>query len=658
VGVGRGGGRARRSPEGLDAELLAGLRAMGEASDERALAGHLLDAALRAAGADGGEVLLADDGDGIPAAARGTRPPDGEIVRGLTAGGRNLGRLRVWGGTPGPSGLAALELLTVHGAQALAAARHERLERERAEREGRLEAVEAGQIGAPGSTAEALVAVTVAAGTLLDAPAAAVLIGDGGAVRAVAVQGAEGGPGAEDLAGLVTGSTLAAVERGTPWAGRVAPAGPRAEGLTHAALAALRWRGEGYGVLCALGDAAVARPGAVALLEGWARRAAPVLGATRLREEVRELSTVDPLTRLNNDRYFAERLEQEVNRAVRQRRPLSLMVLGLDGLAEVRARGEGRAADRRLLALAEHLARHRRTMDVACRLPGDEVAVILPDAQGLAAFLVAERLRSSLAAADGAERRTLSIGVASFPDQSSSGEALAADAARALAWARRHGGDRAFLYDREVAESLEAEERERRATDEAFLTTVYALAAAVDARDPTTRHHSRSVARVAALLARQLGLSAPRAEEVRLAGLLHDVGKIGVSDHVLRKPGPLSDEEWVEMREHPAIGHRILSGTRLEVIRPWVLHHHERVDGAGYPHGLIGTEIPFESRIIAVADALDTMLGDRPYRAALEPQDAMAELDRCSGTQFDAAVVEALRKLIERGVPGVVPRRA
>ena len=89
-----------------------------------------------------------------------------------------------------------------------------------------------------------------------------------------------------------------------------------------------------------------------------------------------------------------------------------------------------------------------------------------------------------------------------------------------------------------------------------------------------------------------------------------------------------------------------------------MLHHHERVDGAGYPHGLIGTEIPFESRIIAVADALDTMLGDRPYRAALEPQDALAELDRCSGTQFDAAVVEALRKLIERGVPGVVPRRA
>ena len=160
---------------------------------------------------------------------------------------------------------------------------------------------------------------------------------------------------------------------------------------------------------------------------------------------------------------------------------------------------------------------------------------------------------------------------------------------------------------------------------------------------------------MAALLAEEVGLEGARVEDVRLAGLLHDVGKIGVSDELIVRAGPLSAEEWVEMRQHPEIGHRMLSGTRLRDVREWVLHHHERLDGAGYPTGLVGEQIPLESKLVAVSNALDTMTHDRPYRLALSFEDAMREITAGVGTQFDPVVVDALNRLIERGVSGIRP---
>jgi putative nucleotidyltransferase with HDIG domain len=175
------------------------------------------------------------------------------------------------------------------------------------------------------------------------------------------------------------------------------------------------------------------------------------------------------------------------------------------------------------------------------------------------------------------------------------------------------------------------------------------LAETLDLRDVSTARHSQTVGRYAEGIARELGLSGERVERIRAAGVLHDVGKLGVADAVLQKPGPLTDEEWADMRRHPELGARILDHANLRDISGWVLAHHERLDGHGYPQGLAGEAIPLEARILAVADAYEAMTADRPYRAALGHDAARAELRACCGTQFDPAVVDAFLAVLTRG---------
>ncbi|MGH2968593.1 MAG: HD-GYP domain-containing protein, partial [Solirubrobacteraceae bacterium] len=138
-----------------------------------------------------------------------------------------------------------------------------------------------------------------------------------------------------------------------------------------------------------------------------------------------------------------------------------------------------------------------------------------------------------------------------------------------------------------------------------------------------------------------LGLAPKRVERLHAAGVLHDLGKLGVADAILHKPGAPDEPEWREIRRHPEIGARILEHAGLRDIAGWVRAHHERIDGRGYPHALSADEIPLEARILAVADAYEAMIADRPYRAGMAAEDARAELLRCAGTQFDREVVEA-----------------
>jgi hypothetical protein len=170
------------------------------------------------------------------------------------------------------------------------------------------------------------------------------------------------------------------------------------------------------------------------------------------------------------------------------------------------------------------------------------------------------------------------------------------------------------------------------------------LGNAIDAKDAHTRSHSEEVALAAFLLARAMGFSPTDADRVHVAGHLHDIGKIGVPDAVLLKAGTLTPEEWEHMRAHPVIGARIVSPVADladEGVAAMILHHHERWDGRGYPHGLRGEAIPLGARIIALADSLSAMLQHRPYRPAMHFEQAEAELLRCSGSQFDPAVVQA-----------------
>jgi diguanylate cyclase (GGDEF)-like protein len=173
------------------------------------------------------------------------------------------------------------------------------------------------------------------------------------------------------------------------------------------------------------------------------------------------------------------------------------------------------------------------------------------------------------------------------------------------------------------------------------LAAMLLLAEALDMRDPSTARHSYTVGRYARATAVALGLAPDRVDRIHAAGVLHDLGKVGIADAILHKPGPLTDTEWVEMKRHPGIGAQILSHAGMHDIAGWVGAHHERIDGAGYPDGLIGEHISLEARILAVADAYEAMISERCYRPGMPEAAARDELVRCAGTQFDPVVVNA-----------------
>jgi putative nucleotidyltransferase with HDIG domain len=172
------------------------------------------------------------------------------------------------------------------------------------------------------------------------------------------------------------------------------------------------------------------------------------------------------------------------------------------------------------------------------------------------------------------------------------------------------------------------------------------LSGAIEARDAYTRGHSTRVTAIAEAVARALGWSEERLASLRVGGPLHDIGKLTVSDEVLRKEGRLDTSELEQIREHPKVGAKIL--LRMSAFRealPYVLYHHERWDGSGYPSGRSGEEIPLEARVLAIADAFDAMTSDRPYRRALTHEEAVAEVERCAGTQFDPEIARVFLEL-------------
>ena len=364
-----------------------------------------------------------------------------------------------------------------------------------------------------------------------------------------------------------------------------------------------------------------------------------------------DAARTDPLTGLLNRRALEELFELELGRSRRTGRQLSIILGDLDGFKAVNDRLGHQAGDTALQTLAGELGRWKRRIDMAARLGGEEFALLLPETDGRAAFLVAERLRRAThrTFADGPLPLTISFGVATFPDHGDDADILLRAADRALYAAKDLGKDRSVIY---------SDELERRMTEtggdnehdlgELRLTAVINLAEALDIRDTGSADHAYAVGYYAQLMAEELRFDAGRAERVRLAGVLHDVGKVGITNGVSAKPGPLDDAEWREMRTHPEIAARVLARSEFEDLREWILHHHERVDGGGYPSGLEGDAIPLESRILAIADAYEAMTADRVYRPALGHQAARVELVAGSGAQFDGQVVDAFLSALDR----------
>jgi diguanylate cyclase (GGDEF)-like protein/putative nucleotidyltransferase with HDIG domain len=396
-----------------------------------------------------------------------------------------------------------------------------------------------------------------------------------------------------------------------------------------------------------VGTLAPILPTACALvLAGFAMHQRKRISALRAR--IADANRTDPLTGLINRRAFEEALELELERATRAERPLSVIVGDIDGFRWVNEQHGHAAGDAALQSVAGNAIKWKRRIDVAARVGGEEFALLLPETDERGAFIVAERLRRAThrSFAETTVGLKFSFGVATAPGHGADGVALLRAADHAVAAAKDLGGDRTVIYSDEVARALE---HEGDAGGELQLATVIALAEALDIRDTGTGEHSHTVARYAEMMARELGLDEEHVERVRLAGVLHDIGKIGIPDRVLTKPGPLDASEWQEMYTHPEIGARLLSRPEFADLREWILAHHERPDGLGYPRALGSDGIPLEARILAVADAFEAMTADRCYRPALGQEAARAELEAGAGTQFDADVVAALLRALDKG---------
>jgi diguanylate cyclase (GGDEF)-like protein len=376
----------------------------------------------------------------------------------------------------------------------------------------------------------------------------------------------------------------------------------------------------------------------------------------RLTVQLSEAASSDPLTGLLSRRAFEELLDRELQHAHGTGHPLSVIVGDVDWLGLVNARHGHHTGDAVLQMVARDMQKWKRRIDAAARIGGEEFALLLPETDEGGAFLVAERLRRAAhrTFADDPLPVTISFGVASYPDHGREPGAILTAASSAMAAAKDMGKDRSMIFSSEIARVLAA----RPGPDHAGLqlATVIGLAEALDIRDTGTTGHSHTVGRLCELTAKRLGLPPERVERVGLAGVLHDVGKIGVSDRLLTKPGPLDTDEWQQIRTHPEIAARLLADPELDDLRSWILAHHERPDGEGYPAGLSGDEIPLEAHIVAVADAYEAMTADRPYRTALGQEAAREELEAGAGSQFDAEVVSALLDVLAGEGAASLPR--
>jgi len=367
-----------------------------------------------------------------------------------------------------------------------------------------------------------------------------------------------------------------------------------------------------------------------------------IVGALR----AMRLALTDPLTGLGNHRHFHERLERELQHAQEKRLPLTLCLVDVDDFKRINDRFGHPAGDRVLSQVASRL----RQTGEAFRLGGDEFALLFVDHDEGMALTAANSIVERIATVDFDHigNVTISAGLATFPMQGNGRDELIRLADSALYWAKEHGKNRVRLYRPEVVELSELKRLAAGPDKAARYRAAASLAKAVDARDTYTGSHSERVGELAAKVATRLGLPAEQVELTRLAGSVHDLGKRAIPEEILRKPGALTDSERLVLERHPQIGFRMLDSLGVDPVADLVLHHHERWDGTGYPDGQRGEQIPLSARIIFVTDAYDAMTSDRIYRPRRSAQAALAELERCAGTQFDPGIVAAFAEELEQ----------
>ncbi len=390
-----------------------------------------------------------------------------------------------------------------------------------------------------------------------------------------------------------------------------------------------------------------------------------------LQRNLKQAAITDGLTGLYNHAHFVNVLDSEFARSRRYGGRLSLILIDLDNFKAVNDTYGHQVGDAVLKQVAQTLQHEVREADLVVRYGGEEFVVIAPEATLHQAEELAERLRRRIAEQTGPDEMhgntiTASLGVASDEDSrvaTPSDLLMLCD--QAMYAAKRAGRNRvvaaAALPDActiNGRDGSEIEQLRRQVASlstqakEAYVQSIWALVQALEARDKYTARHSQNVTFFAEQIARQLDLSPALVRSIRLAAMLHDIGKIGVPDRILMKPGALDEQERAALRRVPQLSASIVDHMRiLQAELPMIRHQRENYDGSGYPLGLAGDQIPVGARILMVADAFDALTTDRVFRPSRSIGDALAELRRHSGTQFDPQIVEALADCLTKDGP-------
>ena len=392
-----------------------------------------------------------------------------------------------------------------------------------------------------------------------------------------------------------------------------------------------------------------------------------------LLEKSDEFVNTDTLTLLYNHRGFQEVLSNEITRSEINKQSLSIIMMDINNITKINRELGHAKGDEVIKVVAEKVRQNCREGDIAGRYGGDEIAIVLPNTNSSQAKYVAEFLTYSLSCCfiDEIGPIKVSVGVATYPDCAQDKEQLLILAEQAMYISQAKGykdgmsaiiSSADFNFWDDIALKSYAEVVSKRHSqlgvnfEDELLTKFHddhntsdsrtwevatSLAGAIDAKDPYTKGHSTSVSRFSEALARAINLPEKEVARITLGALLHDVGKIGIPETVLKKEGPLSDDEWAIMKQHPTIGaEKVLQpNPNLKDLIPIVKHHHERIDGKGYPCGLSNGEIPLAAKIVAIADTYHALISDRPYRKGMNIEKALSILEEGAGTQWDENLV-------------------
>lgn len=382
-------------------------------------------------------------------------------------------------------------------------------------------------------------------------------------------------------------------------------------------------------------------PAHINLLERLAAQISTSVANSQLYARAEQRSRVDELTGLYNRRHFDETLKHEIDRHSRYGSMLSLALIDLDGFKTYNDTMGHLAGDKLLSQIGHLIQASIRNIDMAFRYGGDEFAIIMPHTSSENSYNVAERGRVTITTETaGKHTVTASFGLASWPSDGLTTDHLINAADRALYHAKRTGGNRTCLVSQMLPLATEIHEKTS-ASEKETLNIIYALASTIEARDTYTYGHSKKVRAYAVALAEALSLPPEKVALISHAALLHDIGKIGIYDEILNKSGKLDVSEFELIKVHPQLSRTIVAHvSSLTPCLQAILQHHERWDGKGYPDGLTGESISLEGRIMAIADSFDAMTSKRPYRAPMSSKEAVQEIKRCAGTQFDPSLVE------------------